>query len=192
MHTPTHIGMAVAVFGKNRPQSQLAALMFGGFLPDLLMFMMFGLDLLLGYTPSQIFDVNYFTPRWQIPLDLTNSIPIFGLIALLAWRLRREVILMIALGALLHIAFDLPLHREDAHAHFYPLTSWHFISPVSYWDKDFFAKFVSPVELVMLVASIWISWKYLERGWLKWGFAAVMFIGVLMQLGIIYWHWFAA
>ena len=63
------------------------------------------------------------------------------------------------LGAsmVLHHLADLPLHHDDAHQHFWPLSSVRFISPVSYWDVDHLGRLGATIELVLvLIASAYL------------------------------------
>ncbi len=59
------------------------------------------------------------------------------------------------LGAsmVLHHLADLPLRHDDAHQHFWPLSSFRFISPVSYYDSDHFGLLGATVELVLVLAA---------------------------------------
>lgn len=57
---------------------------------------------------------------------------------------------IVAASMLLHVAVDLPLHGEDAHRHFYPLSDWRFVSPVSYWDPARYGRIVAPFELLLV------------------------------------------
>lgn len=64
------------------------------------------------------------------------------------WRFvdGRSTLGLFALAALLHLAGDLPVHATDAHRHFWPLTDWRFVSPVSYWDPAHGGQWFSWVE----------------------------------------------
>ncbi|MDQ6971679.1 MAG: hypothetical protein Q9M30_03440 [Mariprofundaceae bacterium] len=89
----------------------------------------------------------------------------------------------------LHSCFDFPLHHNDAHHHFYPLSMWQFHSPVSYWDPAHYGGIAGPVELmVVLAGGAWLLRttgspvvKH-SAGWILllyliyWGFAAVIWM----------------
>ncbi len=51
------------------------------------------------------------------------------------------------------------MHREDAHRHFYPVSYWQFVSPVSYWDPHFHGDVFALVEILMVgIVGVWI-WR---------------------------------
>ena len=61
---------------------------------------------------------------------------------------------------LLHFACDLPLHHDDAHRHFLPLSLWRFESPVSYWDPKRFGWITAPLEMILTVGGcVYLSWR---------------------------------
>ena len=112
----------------------------------------------MGRPEELIWREIYFTPFWQGIGMVANSIPLYATAALLAWWFGRPLVLVFALSALLHLSFDFPFHNDDAHAHFWPLTTWRFESPLSYWDPDHFGLWVSGFEFllgVLLVALLW-------------------------------------
>ena len=55
-------------------------------------------------------------------------------------------------AALLHLAFDLPLHHSDARPHFWPLSDWVFRPPLSYWNPARHGDLVGAVEIGACVA----------------------------------------
>ena len=112
----------------------------------------------MGQPEELVWREIYFTPFWQGIGMVANSIPLYGFIALIGWWFNQPLVLVIALSALLHLSFDFPLHNDDAHAHFWPLTAWRFESPLSYWDPDHYGLWVAAAELVlgmMLIALLW-------------------------------------
>ncbi len=97
------------------------------------MFAFYAYQKLLRTPDSDIWGRVYFDSAWQAFFDVFNSIPLIALCLLVTWRLAaiRWTVLFAAMG--LHVVFDLPLHQDDAHRHFFPLSDWRFVSPVSYW-----------------------------------------------------------
>ncbi|MGB5972116.1 MAG: hypothetical protein WBG38_02300, partial [Nodosilinea sp.] len=71
----------------------------------------------------------------------------------LGYNLKRFWIGFVGASMVLHHLADLPLHHDDAHQHFWPLSSVRFISPVSYWDADHFGQIGATVELVLVLAA---------------------------------------
>lgn len=43
---------------------------------------------------------------------------------------------LFALAAITHLIGDFPVHANDAHPHFWPISDWRFASPISYWDRN--------------------------------------------------------
>ncbi len=154
MNTPTHALLNLALLGRGGGRARTGPVLFGALLPDLPMLGFWLVESLGRGVPQRlIWDERYFDPAWQHVFDAFNSFPVYAGVALLAWWRGWRAPLWVAASAVLHLAFDLPLHREDAHAHFWPLSGWHFVSPVSYWDRAHYGAVASAVELGVLVAS---------------------------------------
>jgi membrane-bound metal-dependent hydrolase YbcI (DUF457 family) len=80
------------------------------------------------------------------------------------WLRRRAAAAFFA-SIILHCLFDLPIHREDAHRHFVPLSDWRFVSPISYWDPAYYGAWVAFAELSALLAGSFTLWRrYPRRG----------------------------
>jgi hypothetical protein len=62
---------------------------------------------------------------------------------------------------LLHSALDLPVHTDDAHRHFLPLSAWQFHSPVSYWDPRSYGRQVAALEIAAGLALAVRSFRLL-------------------------------
>jgi hypothetical protein len=58
-------------------------------------------------------------------------------------------LIFFSLAALTHIAGDFPVHVKDAHRHFWPLSDWKFVSPVSYWNPEFHGNIFSIFEMLL-------------------------------------------
>ena len=120
----------------------------GALMPDLPMLGFYAYQrVFLGTPESVIWADAYFRPSWQLLFDLFNSIPLLALAALLAWRAGATPALAFLLSMLLHCLADLPLHNDDAHAHFLPLSDWRFRSAISYWDPRFYGRVAAGLEL---------------------------------------------
>ena len=146
MNTPAHLVVNLALLGSSRlsrdaegsPVQKAGAWIAAGALaPDAPIFgFFFWQTWVVGAPQDLIWGELYFRDAWQLFFDLFNSIPIAALaLAAAVLASYRRTALFFA-SVLLHCAFDLPLHRDDAHAHFLPFTSWRFESPVSYWDPE--------------------------------------------------------
>lgn len=102
--------------------------------------------LVLGISPQRVFNELYFSEPWELVFAIDNSIFVWGvLLSLAIWR-RVDWGSALCGAALLHIAFDFPLHHDDGRAHFWPLTKWVLESPLSYWDRAHHAGWIAPME----------------------------------------------
>lgn len=129
------------------------------------MFVFYAVErLILGSTEREIWTTRYFLPPWQDFFDLFNSIPLALIGMLIAWRIRHTAALIFFASMLLHIAFDFPLHHDDGHRHFWPLSDWRFASPVSYWDVNHFGVYASTAELGLFVGCYLLAiWRHQRR-----------------------------
>lgn len=128
--------------------------MAGALLPDLPILCFYAYQSLVVQNPEQfIWTQAYFDPDWQALFDLFNSLPLIALFAALAWRARARGAFVFFCSMALHCLGDLPLHHDDGHAHFFPISSWRFESPVSYWDPRYHGHFVLLGEMLLIVGG---------------------------------------
>ena len=78
----------------------------------------------------------------------------------MAWRVRASAWCVFFASMAVHCAVDFLVHREDAHAHFFPVSSWRFVSPVSYWDPRHYGSFVGVVELLLVFGGVVVLMTY--------------------------------
>lgn len=183
MNTQTHLLLACAVlvpaassyrFANNPDKKaevpQPGALMLtivaisGALLPDASIFVMWGIAKSQGVAESIIWSEWYYSPFWQGVGAITNSFPLYLVLAVGAWWAGArfspggglaKFVLVFASAAILHVVADFPLHHDDGHPHFWPFTEWIFSSPVSYWDPRHYGRIWFWVE--MLIALLLIS-----------------------------------
>ena len=140
------------------------AVVFGALLPDITMFVFYGYQKIAGSTESEIWTTLYFLDHWQWFFDIFNSIPVYALLAVVCYAKGYRIGFLVSASALIHVLCDFPLHHDDAHRHFLPLTNWRFRSPVSYWDPKHFGIIVAICELVMAVSmSVVLTFKRYSR-----------------------------
>ena len=179
MHTPTHILIGTVALTKPGARAVNFAAAAGAFLPDLPMYVMFfGARFLFGMTDHDLWPRPtglYWQEPWQSITNATHSIIVFGVILGAALWLASWPWKAFALSGLLHIAFDLPVHREDGHAHFWPLSDWVYISPVSYWDRNHYGSIVAPLETLLVVALTVVLLRRFRDWWVR----------VLLVLGLV-------
>ncbi|MGR3486333.1 MAG: cobalamin biosynthesis protein CobQ [Paracoccaceae bacterium] len=179
MNTPAHLIFGLAAFGRpHRPAVTCAALI-GALLPDLSLYALAGWHLqVIGTSPEIVFRELYYSEAWQSIFRIDNSFVIWGLLlALAAWR-RSAWAIALTGAALLHLALDFPLHNDDARAHFWPLTEWVFVSPVSYWDTAHHGAAVAVVEVAACLAATALVWRRLRH----WGWRALASVLLTLQL----------
>jgi len=167
MNTPTHVVISALALGHGRWRSHSLPITGGALVPDLPMVVFYLTERVVLATPdSVIWSTQYFAPPWQAFIDTFNSLPLIGLGAYLAWRARASAWLAFLASMAVHSVTDLLVHREDAHAHFFPLTSWRFVSPVSYWDPRHYGSIVTAFELVLILGGAAVLLTcYAHRSW---------------------------
>lgn len=182
MNTPSHaiINLALLLPLAPEPSPLLASAIFlGSILPDLPMFVLYAWAKgIRRQSEGQIWSETYWNPFWQTLTHGFHSMPLGLLGAAIAWFVggggfKLNTVaegtggvggtggaiasfgLFLCLSAVLHDLGDLPVHNNDAHRHFLPFSGYRFISPFSYWDRRYHARWVSLVErCLVLVATI--------------------------------------
>lgn len=74
---------------------------------------------------------------------------------------------LFALAALTHLAGDLPVHADDAHRHFWPLSDWRFHSPVSYWNPSQGGGWFAFVEATIGIAAAVVLFRRFGATWVR-------------------------
>lgn len=143
----------------------LTPLVLGAILPDAPMFLFYGVEKLRGIPDDIIWSQSYYAENWQNFFDVFNSFPIMALgLGLTIWGASRWGQLLFG-SMFIHGLGDLPLHHDDGHRHFFPLTNWRFESPVSYWDPDHYGGLMTALEIALVLVSTIVLWRnYHSRG----------------------------
>ena len=164
MNTPAHAVINWLILGRRDRPELAAPIVAGSVLPDLSMILFYIYHKAHGTQESVIWSVHYHQRQWQAFFDVLNSMPIILIGLAVAWRLRamRWCALFAAMG--LHVLFDLPVHNEDAHRHFFPLSDWRFHSPLSYWDSRYHGDVVGAMEIAVVVVGGFVLWRRFP-GW---------------------------
>ena len=211
MTTPAHAALSLIVLGRSERNALPVAL--GAVAPDVPMLVFYIWERLArGVSEGRIWSERYFDPGWQVVFDIPSSIPLLGialciLLVLIGRRptaghipsagvaaaprpTRLTASTLFVASMILHALGDLPLHREDAHRHFFPFSDWRFTSPVSYWDPEHYGGYAAAGEVLLVLAvSVFLFRAYRGRGrWIVAGVAGIyaLFIGfaVLMWSGL--------
>ncbi len=160
MNTPAHLLLGSAAFGDPGRRFTTVAALIGALAPDLSLYMMAGVSLVILQIPPQVvFDQLYFSDAWQQVFAIDNSIIFWGIGLGFGLWLRVPWVVAFTGAALLHLLTDFALHHDDARQHFWPVSSWVFESPLSYWDSRHGARWVAPLEGGMCLLVLVVLWR---------------------------------
>lgn len=165
MNTPAHVIVSALVVGRGPYRHLWLPVTLGAVLPDLPMVFFYAFERSLGTSEQIIWSERYFDLDWQAFFDAFNSLPLIAAAAALAWWRGSRFSLALLASMAVHAVCDLLVHREDAHAHFEPLTSWRFMSPVSYWDPAHHGAVFLAFELVLILAGSVVLMRRPDTGW---------------------------
>ncbi len=160
MNTQSHIFMGAYFFGKGAPLAATIGAI-GGALPDLPMISIVIFLKATGHSGEEIFETLYWQDWWQITNAIGHSFFLWAGLLLIALLLRTSatefwsLAAVFAASGLLHCCIDFCVHREDAHMHFWPLTRYKFVSPVSYYDPLHYGHYFSLFEAGL---GLYLSW----------------------------------
>lgn len=220
MNTQTHILLACSALIPSLDKQPrftrigvVVAVIAGALLPDASIFLMWGVAKFQGVPESVIWQEWYYSEFWQQIGAVSNSIPLFLLLAIGAWMagarppwvvghfssnamLRQSenqqsfflspafLILLFAFAALLHTLTDFPLHHDDGHPHFWPLTSWIYESPVSYWDPRHYGRQWLLIESILAMTLIVLLWRRFRRSVIRF---VLVLVAISYPVAIAYW-----
>lgn len=185
MNTPAHLIFAAAAFARPDAPRRTWAALAGALAPDLSLYLMAGWALyVMGLPASYVFDTLYFSNAWQAVFRVDNSFLIWGALLALCWWWRSAAGMVFAASALLHLAFDFPLHHDDGRAHFWPLSDWVFASPLSYWDRAAYGGIVGPLEMAACIVFLVLLFLRFD-GWRARGVIAAA--GALQLAPVFIW-----
>jgi hypothetical protein len=189
MNTPAHLVLNGLLLGRGRWRAHWIGVTGGAIAPDLPMFVFYLYQrVIVGASEGRVWSEAYFEPRWQALFDLFNSLPLIALGAVLAWRARATAWLAFFASMAVHCLADLPLHREDAHAHLSPISSWRFQSPVSYWDPAHHGLLFIGAEVLLLVVGAIALTRYAPpRAWPVIGGSSLLVYVVLAGFALAVW-----
>ncbi len=209
MTTPAHAALSLIVLGRSERNALPVAL--GAVAPDLPMLVFYLWERLArGVSEGRIWSERYFDPGWQVVFDIPSSIPLLALalcilLVLIGRRstatggippagvaaaprpARLTAAALFVASMILHALGDLPLHREDAHRHFFPFSDWRFTSPVSYWDPDHYGGYAAIGEVLLVLAvSVFLFRAYQGRGrWIVAGVAGIY--ALFVSFAVLMW-----
>jgi hypothetical protein len=161
VNTPAHIILGAAVCAHPRYRTLILAGFAGGLAPDVSLHLLAGIRLFgVGISPQRVFNELYFSDAWQTVFAIDNSFFVWAGLLAAAILSGRDWARVLCLAALLHVLCDMPLHHDDGRPHFWPLTTWVYESPISYWDRAQGAMWVAPIEAALVAigsVSLWLA-----------------------------------
>ncbi len=195
MNTQTHLLVAAAIFARPNQPKRNTALVIGALLPDAAIFALFGWAVLTGVPQEVLWREIYFSEPMLTLTAIGNSAPLYAAIALAAWAYARwrtgrplpvlPTLTVLGLAALTHLAGDFPVHVDDAHPHFWPLTDWRFRSPVSYWDNAHHGRAFGAFEAALGITLAAILFFRFKALWVR----ALLALCVLAYLAVpVFWY----
>ncbi|AFY40254.1 hypothetical protein Lepto7376_4125 [[Leptolyngbya] sp. PCC 7376] len=154
MNTPSHYVINLALLGNTVAPNANVAITLGAIAPDAPIFIFYAVAKFIYRLPEQqIWSEAYFSAPVQFWVSLGHSFPvaIAGLLLSIYFEWRLGVAFFASMIG--HSLLDIPVHHDDAHRHFFPLTDYKFISPLSYWDINHHARIVAGFELAFVAIS---------------------------------------
>lgn len=167
MQTPTHMLVAAAVLARPGDRARNIALAMGALLPDLSIYILFAWSKFTGVPELEVWKKIYWQEPWQTWSAISNSFPLWGAVLVIGIATRRTWIWALAAAATIHLCLDFPVHHDDAHKHFWPLTDWRFYSPFSYWDPAHHSGLVSALEIALGTLCIVALWRRFTTTWVR-------------------------
>lgn len=165
MNTPSHAVLNLFLLGKEKIPVANLPIFIGAILPDIPIFVFYVWAKLIARLPEQqIWSVTYYEPFWQNVVAIFHSIPLALLGWLIAYKFGWQSMQLLCISMVVHSLLDLPVHHDDAHRHFFPLSNYRFISPISYWDTKHYGKIVSLFELSFTLLATFPVFHVLQSG----------------------------
>ncbi|MFQ5670724.1 MAG: hypothetical protein ACE5HD_09445 [Acidobacteriota bacterium] len=179
MNTPAHAIFNLALLARRGKARLQAAVLAGAVLPDLPILLFYVYEkTVVGAREAVIWSETYWRAGWQNLFDSFHSLPFMAVGYLLARRAGSAAWSLFFLSMGCHVLGDLPLHHDDAHRHFFPLSNWRFASPVSYWDPRYHGRIVAPLEILaaLLCCAILLRSRGSMAGKVAAGLVAVIYL----------------
>jgi len=175
---------ALAKTSESTPDKRrILAFVAGGLLPDIPTYLFFVLHtFILGSSQQQMWNVLYFDSGWSPFITLSHSLLLWPLLLLIASVFKYKILQYVSITALLHITMDFLVHHDDAYRHFWPLSNWKFLSPISYWDPAYYGYWVSLSDTILIILLLtWISFYYKTKK-AQWSIGLLLGLYVLSAL----------
>jgi len=169
MNTPSHLVINLLLLESVTEHPPVSSVVAGSVLPDIPIGIFYLYTCLIRRLPqSAVWNKAWDDSIWHDVSDATHSFPLIILaVAVSAWFHQPWCLwLFVSMG--LHALFDLLLHHDDAHRHFFPLSDWRFASPVSYWDVRYHGAIAARVEVLAVLLACIVLWQRYPSSGMRW------------------------
>ena len=186
MNTPSHLILNLALLRRPDQGVYTWPILLGAMAPDAAIFVFYGWAKWVQQLPeSVIWREAYYSQPWQDIFAIGNSIPLALLGLAVSVALKQTAWGLFFASMVLHHLCDLPLHHDDAHRHFVPLSDVRFTSPVSYWDRNHYGTLGALIELCLVLASSAVLLSNVSSIWGK-GLLIVINSLMIVVYGLAY------
>lgn len=187
MNSPSHYIINLAFLSQTITPKQNVAITIGALLPDIPIFAFYFIAKYIYKLPdSKIWSEAYYEPLNQNITALSHSIPLALIGAGICYYFNWQFGVALFASMVCHCLLDLPVHHDDAHRHFFPFSDYRFMSPFSYWDVKYHAKYIAGVELLMVLGSNPIVLNILKSPVSK---GIVVLIDLVYVFGYLRFYW---
>ena len=177
MHLPSHALVNLTALEQWAEPHHRSMVVLGSVLPDLpVLGFYFVCRFVFGMSDETIWQDVYYRDRWFNVFAAFHSIPATGALCVAGYAAGVHWVAFLGASMLLHNIADLPLHADDAHRHFYPLSNYRFKSPISYWNPRYWGRIVAAFEILLLVACSVYMYPRFVTWWAK---ASVVTVNVV-------------
>lgn len=167
MNTVTHMIVASATLSKTDSPIRNRWVIGGAILPDLSIYILSAWAVATGRMNETLWQVTYWQEPWQTLGAISNSVPLAILLLCVGLQRNWTPLTVMAGAMLIHAGLDLPLHADDAHRHFWPISDWRFHSTISYWDSDYHGLWGGLFDCACMFAGIAVLWLRFKALWVR-------------------------
>jgi len=208
VNTQTHLLISAFLLTKPGQSGRNIAAIAGALAPDASIYALVIWSKINQIPESQVWNGYYWQQPWQLYGAIFNSVPFYLLGLLLSlvflnYSKSRPSVVSLAepppmnsklwlwacvffASCLLHITFDFPVHVEDAHRHFWPLSDWRFQSPISYWNSAHHGDLVQIIEFLGAVIMLSVLFMRFQALWVR---SLLVIAGLAYVIMPFYWAW---
>jgi hypothetical protein len=184
MNTPSHAILNLFALTKFAPHTTWPILL-GAILPDVPMFVLVVWAKVKQIPSDELWTKVYWQPFWQDFTHGFHSIPIAAGLAAIGHLLHLDWLKWLCVSAILHSLGDFPVHNDDAHRHFLPMSQFRFISPISYWDRAHYGQVVALVEILGVLGVSLVLFGQTDF-WVGKGILVMVNVAYLVGYGMMF------